>query len=601
MKKNVLIFFSCICLFISFATIAQNQKAEIKGRVLEPTTKKPLPYATVAIYMAKDTTLITFRVSDDKGVFRAPGIPTQVPVRVVISMTGFGVFRKELTLTAGQPNDLGDIIMAESSTLLKEVLVQAEIPPIVVRKDTLEFNAASFKTLPTALVEDLLKKLPGVSVDADGNIAVNGRAVNKILVDGKEFFGNDPKIATRNLPADAISKVQVMNDPEALRRDPDMPASEIPQVVNLTLKKAIKQGAFGKVYAGAGGVREAERYEAGGIINIFRDTTQISILGYSNNLNRAGFGMEEVMRIGGFSRSGTNMMMMRSDGGFAINDISFGATGEGIQQSSGGGGNFNTILKNGLKANLQYFFGNINADLVQLTNSNQFLDDLTINSRRELDQYSQNFSHRLGGKLEGKIDSLTNFTFTPSLGFTNTNSNQIQITNTTQDIIRLLNQSNNQQEFKSYNTNFSTNLSFDRQFKKKGRNLNMYGNFRMGNGNDEQFNTVLNTFYQPLSTFQLEQLRENNRSNTFLSNSLQYSEPFNKTISAVFRLANEYFKDLNAINTFRYDPLSLAYDQLLPDLSNYLNREGWRNNLTTSLRWRKKRAFHSAGGKVQYH
>ena len=247
MKNFILFFIAFFCLLFSQQGMAQNQKGEIKGRILEPDGKKPLPYATIAVYIAQDTALITFRVSDDKGAFRANGIPGNVPVRLIVSMTGYNVHRQELTLSSGQSStNLGDIILTESNKLLKEILVLAEIPPIVVRKDTLEFNASSFKTLPTALVEDLLKKLPGVSVDQAGNIRVNGKAVNKILVDGKEFFGGDPKVATRNLPADMIDKVQVMNDPEALRRDPNLPAIEIPQVVNLKLKKSIKKGVMVK-------------------------------------------------------------------------------------------------------------------------------------------------------------------------------------------------------------------------------------------------------------------------------------------------------------------------------------------------------------------
>lgn len=577
-----------ISLFLTWlSSPAQSQKGEIKGKVIDNGSKKPLPYATVAVYRAQDTTLVTFRVSDDKGLFRTTGLPLQLPLRVVVSMTGFGVYRKELTLTPTEAvADLGEVIMGESTKMLSEVLVTAEVPPIIVRKDTLEFNAASFKTLPTSLVEDLLKKLPGVSVDNAGNISVNGKAVNKILVDGKEFFGDDPKIASRNLPADVIDKVQVMNDPEALRRNPDLPANDIPQVINLKFKKGIKKGAFGKLYAGGG---QPGRYEAGGILNIFKDTTQVSVLGYSNNLNRPGFGYEDISRIGGFNRSGINSMMVRSDGGFALNDISFGGTQEGIQQSSGGGANFNTILHKKIKLNLLYFFGNINADLNQVTNSNQVLPDRTLNSRRTRDQTSNNFNHKVGGRIDWELNELTKLRITPSLTWAASDSRQSALTYTTEELNELINQSDNRQRVNTGASGFSTNLALDRSFKKKGRQFNLYGYYSLNTTLNDQYNNAINTFYRPQPfTSLLNQLRETDQSNLLIQNSLNFTEPLTKKLSAILRLNSRFFDDHNMLDSYNAASDLAVYDIPVPELSDFIKRQGWRNSVTTGLRWKIK-------------
>src|SRR5262249_13841544 len=143
----------------------------------------------------------------------------------------------------------------------------------------------------------------------------NGRKVNRMLVEGKEFFGSDPKIASKNLPADLIDKVQVTDDKEELQRNPDLTPGEVGQVINLKLKKAIKQGWFGKLYAGAG---TNDRFEGGGIVNMFRDTLQVSLLGYTNNLSRSGFSIQDVLNIGGFSRNNIGAIGINSDGGFSI-------------------------------------------------------------------------------------------------------------------------------------------------------------------------------------------------------------------------------------------------------------------------------------------
>ncbi|WP_181305107.1 outer membrane beta-barrel protein [Rufibacter sp. XAAS-G3-1] len=588
MKSLLPAFLLLLCLCCSTASFAQNQKGEVKGKLWDATHKEALSYATIAVYTAQDTTLVTFRVSDEKGNFRVPGLALNQPLRIVITMTGFKVFRKEFSLPSGNSElDLGQINMEQADHLLDEVIITSEAPPIIVRKDTLEFNANSFKTLPTALLEDLLKKLPGVTVDGSGNIAVNGKAVNKILVDGKEFFGNDPKVASRNLPADMIDKVQVVNDPDALRRDPDLPVNEIPQVINLKLKKGIKQGAFGKVYAGTG---SGSRYEGGGILNVFRDTTQVSVLGYSNNLNKPAFGFEDISRIGGFNRSGMNSIMVRSDGGFAVNGISFGGTEDGIQRSSGAGGNFNTLLKGDVKVNLQYFFGGINAYLNQLVNSAQSLQSDTLVSRRSRDQNSENRSHRIGGRLDWKIDSVTNLSFSPSVVLAQSASNQGLFTTTFRSLSEPLNSSDNQQVLENNTTTFSGNLSFDRNSrKKKGRIFNFYGSYNFNDGDQDQYYQVLSNYYglDPYSET-LDQLRDNVVANTAINTSYSYTEPFSKTLSGVIRLNSEYFRDKNLVNTFDLTAEGTEPLRRLPELSDKVERSGWRNYLTTSVKWKIK-------------
>ncbi|WP_439879684.1 outer membrane beta-barrel protein [Pontibacter sp. MBLB2868] len=566
---------------------SKAQKGELTGRLLDDISKEALPYATIAVYSAADTVMVTFRMSDEKGAFRVTGLPLDQQLRTVITMMGFQVYRKEFQLSQESPSfALGVIHMKPSEHLLSEVLIVAETPPVLVRNDTLEFNASSFKTLPTSLVEDLLRKLPGVTVDQQGNIMVNGKLVQKILVDGKEFFGSDPKVATRNLPADVIDKVQVMNDPEALRRDPDLPEMDIPQVINLTFKKGIKKGMFGKLYGGAG---TDTRYEGGGILNMFRDTTQVSIIGFSNNLNRAAFDMADVRKIGGFDRSGISTMSMRSDGGYSLNGVSFGGMGQGIEQSSGGGANFNTVTKRGTKVNLQYFYGDSREDLDQVVNSEQFLKSDTLNSRRNRGQNGRSESHRLGGKIEWKLDSLTTLSIAPSMHLSYQLSTQNSFINTYRNHDIQLNQSTNEESINGEGMGFGNTLNFQRNFNKKGRLLTLYSRLNQYASMQDQLNEAENIFYQPDSAVtQLNQLRDTDQNDFEVYNSLAYTEPFHKLVSAVFRLNSEYFSNDNSLATYMADSETGEYVSLVPGLSNGVDRKGWRNYLTAGLKWKIK-------------
>lgn len=248
---KILLFF-CFLIFTDiFQTYAQDP-ASITGTITDSLGKAPIEYATVSIFRGSDTMLVNYRLTDPKGAFKISGLKTGLNYRLIVNAWQYNVYKKEFVLNSSKPDlDMGKLKLHVKVNTLHEVIVNIERPPILVRNDTIEFNAEAFKTLPSAVVEDLLKKLPGVNVGNNG-ILVNGKQVSRIMVDGKDFFNGDQTIATKNLPANIIDKVEVTNDTEAMRSDPDLTAGNIPQVINLKLKKGIKQGIFGKLYGGGG-------------------------------------------------------------------------------------------------------------------------------------------------------------------------------------------------------------------------------------------------------------------------------------------------------------------------------------------------------------
>lgn len=577
---------SSLLTVLSLMSMAQD-KWTVKGKLVDSSGKQSLSLATITVFKAKDTSIITYRLSDPQGAFRVPGLPGNIPCRVVISFSGYRVERREFELTEANPSiDLGTIKMIPNGQSLDEVLVTAERPPVTVKKDTIEFNASAFKTLPTALVEDLLKKLPGVDVDAEGNLKVNGRPVNRILVDGKEFFGGDPKVATRNLPANVIDKVQVSDDKDQLDQDPDVNKSQLGQVINLKLKKAIKKGWFGKAYAGAG---TDDRYEAGGIVNMFRDTLQVSVLGFTNNLNKAGFGFKDIVSMGGFQRNGVNSISINSDGGFALNGVSFGGMGQGITKTTGGGININNELGKKVSLNLQYFYGQNNTQLDQLSNTQQFIKDTTLTTRNTTRQASDEYTHRIGGTLRWKLDSLTTIRFTPQVNIRKNQSSRLLESWAGNNFSPLLNESNNRQRIDGNEIGYSHSINFNRAFKKKERSLYIGQDLAIGNRTDDQYNDIIDTFYQAGNKRSLNQLRDREASNLRASVSFNYNEPLTKKLGLKFSGSAEYFKDKDGLNTFNKNAASEDYNVINPALSNEVDRSGTRTTITTQLNWKIKK------------
>lgn len=557
MKKFCL---AAIALMLSHILSAQGN---VTGKLIDADTKKPLYLSTVTIYKAADTSIVTYRLSDKEGVFKIPGLPLHTALRALVTFSGYEVLRKDFTLTeTNNAFDLDSLFLKPNSTSLDEVLVIAERPPMTIRKDTIEFNAAAFRTLPNALVEDLLKKLPGVQVDKEGNITVNGKRVNRIMVDGKTFFGDDPKMATRNLPSNVIDKIQVTDDKEEMLRNGDDNVTNVGKVINLTFKKGVKKGVFGKAYAGAG---TDGRFEGGAIANTFRDTLQLSILGYSNNLNRPGFSFSELMQTGGIQRNSDvqnsrNVSIWNNSSGgsgIRINDIHFGGITEygGISTSSGLGLNLNHSPNTKKSLFGQYFYGNVkvDADKEGYTEYNN-ADTLLRRTENENADVMIN-AHNLGLGAKLKPDSVTNIiaginfmmgkTADERETFVNSDHSEWgNINNGTIDIHR-----------RNISKNYSHYINFNKLSKtKKGRRFNLNHNFSWRLRDNKALNNSAISYKYPGTVDSIFNQQRNEYVPTLnTSISGNYSEPLTKRWSARVDARYEYEKLKNTINTFDFN------------------------------------------------
>ena len=299
MKKILTL--SAILLAFFVPALAQKADGVVKGKLIDSTAKTGIADATVSLLNAKDSSLATFTLSNKQGVFEIKGL---IPgdYRLIVSSKGFTEMKKNVSITeTNKTIEFGDLIMEKDYKTLEGVTVTTE-SPIQVKNDTIQFNTSGFKTQPNATLEDLLKKIPGMEVDKEGTVKSQGEQVQKVLVDGKEFFGNDPKLATKNLTADMIESVQVFDDMSDQAKFTKVDDGSRSKTINIKLKKDRNKGYFGRSTFGYG---SDDRYEANFSVNKFKGNQRITLLFNSNNINKQGFSFSDIISsMGGFSGFG---------------------------------------------------------------------------------------------------------------------------------------------------------------------------------------------------------------------------------------------------------------------------------------------------------
>lgn len=542
-----------LSLFLLTIIAAQAQKADgsIKGKLMDTAAKAPIENATVSILQAKDSSLVTFTLSNKQGVFEAKGL-TEGEYRVLVSSKGFSEFKKTVAVTASNKNiDLGNLSLEKDYKTLEGVVVTNE-SPIVVKNDTIQFNASGFKTQPNATVEDLLKKIPGMEVDREGNVKTQGEQVQKVLVDGKEFFGNDPKLATKNLTADMIESVQVFDDMSDQAKFTKIDDGSRSKTINIKLKKDRNKGYFGRALVGVG---DQGRYEGNLSVNKFNGNKRISLLFNTNNINKQGFSFSDIISsMGGFSgfgggggggNFGGGMQMTGGRGG-VFGGIS-GSGSTGLIKSTSLGLNYSDQWGSKFKITGSYFLSNSNTRQEQsILRQSTFGDSIAILNKESASD-NQNQNHRFNLRLEYQIDSMNSILYTPSLtlqhseNFSNDSSFSRSLTSLA-DFIAYTAKNNNSNKRDGFN--LGNNILFRHKFGKTGRTVTLGWNNTTGNSESEGYTFSDNDFYLEngtlfTSTIQNQQSRQKTTTNNNVI-STSYTEPFglNKLLELNYAYTN---------------------------------------------------------------
>ncbi|WP_207430944.1 outer membrane beta-barrel protein [Sabulibacter ruber] len=515
MKRLLLI----ACLLVG--QISYAQKFSVKGKVMDD-QGSPLPSTTVLLLQPKDSTLVTFGSTDAQGAFEIKNL-NKASYLLKISFVGFTSYFKTVDAPEGTgPVELGSIQLKPASNTLGEVLVKGEQDPVTIKKDTLEFNAGSFKTQPNAAVEELLKKMPGVQVESDGSISVQGEKVRRLTVDGKEFFGSDPKIAAKNLPADAVSKVQVYDKKSDQAEFSGIDDGQRTKTINLQLKEDRKNSMFGNAMVGAG---TDSRFQSKFNLNRFQKGKQFSVLGMGNNVNTQGFGIEEYMAFTG------GMQQMASGGAFRIEiggnngiPLNNGTRTNGLMSTYGGGLNFNQQLGKNTEANGNYFLNHLNHDVRNTLERDEVRPTGALRYTQNGTQENTNTNHRLNLSLDHKLDSANSIKLATTAGM-----NRTQGEGTTQSETRTAegafqNSSDNHSLTSGDSQNLNASLLFRHKFRKKGRTLSLTTQGSLSTNDNENRLRAINEFAN-LPRQEINQLRQNETSTYSYSGTLNATEP----------------------------------------------------------------------------
>ncbi len=592
MKISFLIILFSIC-----SSLSNAQKGSLAGKLIDGTGKK-MPLSTISIYNATDSSFITYRLSGNEGDFKVSGLPLNTKLRTVISFTGYETYRKEFMFTSSvQLIDLGLIKMQNSTKQLDEITVISERPPVIIKKDTIEFNANAFKTLPTALVEDLLKKLPGIMVNESGDILFNGQKVNRILIDGKRFFGDNVQMATRNLPSNYIDKVQVVDDKEQINNQ--FNEQNAGKLINLTLKKGVKKGWFGKLYGGLG---TDERYEFGAIASKFRDTFQVSIIGYNNNVNRSSFSTKDVRQLGGFNRD--TYKFSSSGDGYRLNGISFGGGNSGITTSSAVGINLNHAPSKTLSLYGQYFIGNTSTLAEIFNNTKYSLNDSLINRTQIKNELNKGFSHNINAGINWKPNKYNDISFRASYSNLNSNINSPTTLTTSNNKVGIINTSIGELitdiQSKTYEHTLFYNSTFPNHAQ---RTLDIMHTFSYDNNSDANITETVNFQIFPVNTFVLfNQKRNSLQPSTNTNTYFRFGDILTKNIRYDLFSEVNYANKTQDIYTFNKSSNSNEYDSINVALSNGLKREQliWRNRFSLQHKFKNYRLYYGITFKQQW-
>lgn len=585
-------------LFLFFQASAQNNT--VSGRLRDAENGSSVQGATVVIRSIRDSVQQQTTYTDTSGRFQFDDLARD-SFRLTISSVGFETMVRHVKVDTTTV-DMGDIGVPRLSQELSGVVVRSSIPPATQKGDTVQFNASQFKVNPDASAEDLARKMPGITVE-NGQVKANGENVQKVTIDGRELFGDDATAALRNLPAEIIDKIQVFDRLSDQAQLSGFDDGNTQKGINIVTKANMRNGQFGRVYAGYG---TDNRYQAGGNATFLKENRRISLVGNFNNTNQQNFSQQDLLGVtssnnqrggpgGGGPRGGGGGGNRGGNpggggmGGFGSNANFLVGQQPGINKTNAVGINFSDLWggKRNLTATGSYFFNNTNNTTDQVSTTQYFADNVPDLSQRTQSN-SRNNNHRINMRLEYRIDSSNQLIISPNISFQDNETDRLvnssRYWGTINDLVR---ETSNTSSSSRNGYNANNNILFRHSFRKRGRTFSINLNTSFNRRESESYVTSLQREMNGAGMDDTTTQRFTNQMNNGrqVSTNLSYAEPVGKNAQLQLNYNPSFSKSASDQETFGLNPVDSKYSLYYDSLSNIFENTTRAHNAGLSYRY----------------
>lgn len=581
--------FACIALFTF--VIVKAQTRTIIGIITDQQTKAPLAKATIKLNSLSDSSLKLNALTDTAGKFSFTGLNKD---SFLLSVTYVG-YSPVSRIVAIDSSDLNLKIAAVpgAGSDLATVIIQTTVSPVAQRGDTLQMSASQYKVNPDASTEDLVKKMPGITIE-NGEVKAQGETVRRVTLDGRELFGDDATAALRSLPAEVVDKIQVFDRLSDQDRAAGVTTGETQKEINIVTRAGMRNGQFGRVYAGYG---TDDRYSLGGNATFLKENRRLSIVGQSNNINQQNFSAQDLLGVtssggrggfgGGFGGGGNFRGGGGNRGGGGFGGGGFGGFGgggsflvgqqNGINRTNAIGINYSDIWGKKLRVSGSYFLNNSHNTTSQ-ESSTEYLPAYRTNlSRRDQtnNSASDNTNHRVNMRIEYQIDSSNQLIISPNLSFQNNSSNRFSTISSFLRDSSLSSEENTRTNSKTSGNNLSNNILYSHNFRKRGRTFSINLNTSYNKRDGESFTNYFKRATQDSSDNRFA----DQSNNTFQTSArISYTEPLGTKSQLQFTYNPSWSKSKANQMTYSYDTLKGEYSVFNDRLSNVFDNRTTAQN-----------------------
>lgn len=548
--RNVL---TCIVLCLGTVIYAQSGRVTFDGRIVDKETSQPVPYATVRLLALPDSSFLAGVATGDDGCFKLSVSRRNIQVLLNVTFVGYSPYSKKFSYPKKPSLDVGTVQLVSDGLLLEETVIVGKAPMAITEQDTTVFNASAYRTPEGSMLEELVKQLPGGEIDEDGKLMIHGKAVKKILVDGKEFFSDDPKVALKNLPVEMVEKLKAYERKSDLARLTGIDDGEEEMILDLSVKKGMKTGLMENFMAGAG---TKGRYELANTLNRFRDNSQFTIIGNLNNTNNQGFSelQQESASASGNVRGQTGLTKSRSVGMNISHDSERIKFRSNVQYSGRDHAeNSRTHTDNILKQN--------NSVTQSMSNNNTKNDNLVVNA-----------------SLEWKIDSVTTLIFRPQYRYTASNRDGNGFQEGLENDVLL-----NDRKSSNWNDNIRHNmdlmLQISRKLSRTGRSVALKVDYGLNTSEAERQSFSTTHYYKNVKDKVVNQKINTGEDGYNYRLQLVYSEPLPWMHFLQFRYSYQYRETNSDRFVYNWNP---ELDEFIADYDS-LSSNCFENQYSTHL------------------